>query len=111
MKAPTCTLMLLVCLLALGQTSYVTLEWDANTEPSLAGYTAYVGTNSRVYTAHVSVDAPRTTVSVSNLVLGTTYFFAVTAFDAFSESEYSDEVMFRVPSCSRPTGLSVSIMP
>ena len=59
----------------------VTLAWDPNTEPDLAGYKLYYGTASGDY-AEV-IDVGNTTMyTVTNLTAGDTYYFAVTAHDA-----------------------------
>ncbi len=69
-----------------------TLSWDANTEKSLAGYKLYMGTQSGVYGPPVTLGNV-TSHQVTNLKLGSTYFFAITAYDtAGTESQYSNEV-------------------
>jgi hypothetical protein len=59
-----------------------TITWTANTEADLAGYRVYVGTRSGVYSfaGPFEVVGP-TSYTVPNLPGGTTYYFAVTAFD------------------------------
>jgi hypothetical protein len=74
----------------------VTLKWVANTEPDLAGYRAYCGKISRLYTINVSA-AKLLAVTVPNLQSGT-YYCAVTAYDnAGNESGFSDEVTKVIP--------------
>ena len=69
-----------------------TLTWAANTESDLAGYNVYVGTASGAYGPPVNVGAV-TSHTVGNLQLGTTYYFAVTAYDVNgNESVRSSEV-------------------
>lgn len=77
----------------------VTLAWNANTETNLAGYRLYHGLASRSYsTGYVQVLHPVTTATVTNLAAGPTNYFAVTAYtSAGLESDYSDEVAYRVP--------------
>jgi hypothetical protein len=76
--------------------SSVTLAWNANSEPDLAGYRLYVGRASHAY--HQFVESSSTTATVSNLIEGTTYFFAVTAYNtAGAESGFSAEVSYAVP--------------
>ncbi len=72
----------------------VTLAWDPNTEPDLAGYKVHYGTASGSY--QVLLDAGlNTTYTVANLPDGGTYFFAVTAYDSSAnESAYSAEVSY-----------------
>lgn len=70
----------------------VTVRWNPNSELDLAGYKVYWGTTSRVYTQNFDV-GNRTQWDISNLSMGLTYYFAVTAYDlAGNESIYSVEV-------------------
>lgn len=69
----------------------VTLSWDPNTEPDLAGYKVYYGTSSHNYTETIDV-GNTTTYQITGLSEGT-YYFAVTAYDTSgNESDFSDEV-------------------
>ena len=73
----------------------VTLTWTANREPDLAGYKVYVGTASGTYSFPGSafVIGKVTSYIVSNLPMGQTYFFAISAYDsAGNESLLSAEV-------------------
>ncbi len=89
-------LLALALSMCLGRASSVTLAWDAVTNSSIAGYVLYTGETSRVYSASLDVhNATQTTVS--NLSVGSTYFFAVTAYDTNNlESDYSAEVSYTV---------------
>ncbi|KKM18741.1 hypothetical protein LCGC14_1662690 [marine sediment metagenome] len=70
----------------------VTLAWDANSESDLAGYKMYVGNVSGTYTSITDVTNV-TQYEVLNLIVGTTYYFAVTAYDtSANESGYSNEI-------------------
>ena len=81
---------------ARGQTS-LTLAWDGSPDSSIAGYRLYEGVVSRTYTNVIDV-GNATTATVSNLIAGVTYYFAVTAYDTNGlESDYSDEVSYTVP--------------
>ena len=78
----------------------VTLAWDANTEPDLAGYIVHYGAASGSYTNAVDV-GNTTTATVSNLVESCTYYFAVTAYNTSGlESDPSNEVSYSVPLAS-----------
>lgn len=70
------------------------LSWSANTESDLAGYKIYRGTASGSYGSPIAVvEKGTTSYNVSALQSGTTYFFAITAFDVSgNESPYSNEV-------------------
>lgn len=80
----------------------ITLAWDPDPAPNIAGYRLYSGIVSGVYTQQIDVGNTTTTV-VSNLVAGTTYFFAVTAYNTVGlESAPSNQISYSVPS-SGPT--------
>jgi hypothetical protein len=88
-------------LIMLGASAYaqssVTLAWDPDPDNSVAGYRLYEGVLSRTYT-NVIDTGNATIATVSNLVWGTTYYFAVTAYDTNGqESALSDEISFTVP--------------
>ena len=89
----------------------VTLAWDANTEPDLAGYKIYYDIDSgppyspsaEYYASEgaspVTVtlinlgDPNNPTYSLTNLMVGEKYYFVVTAYDTEDlNSDYSDEV-------------------
>lgn len=73
----------------------VDLGWNKNPEPNIAGYKVHVGTASRTYTAHRDVGKV-TTATVDKLLAGTTYYFAVTAYNtAGMQSPPSNEVSAR----------------
>ncbi len=66
--------------------------WDANTEDDLAGYKVYYGTESGNYT-HIQDVGNQTSYLAENLKDGSTYHFAVSAYDlSGNESELSGEV-------------------
>ncbi len=71
-----------------------TISWTANSEADLAGYRIYVGTRSGSYGFAGPFEiSSGTSFTVPNLPVGTTYFFAVTAFDkSGNESTKSAEV-------------------
>ena len=71
----------------------VDLEWDPNSEADVAGYKLYYGTASGTYTETVDV-GNTTTATAANLIPGTTYFFAVTAYNLEGlESLTSNEIL------------------
>ncbi len=79
-------------------TGTVTLAWDPSTgTDTITNYNLYYGVASATYTNVVSAGT-NTTASVSNLVKGTTYYFAATAVDTNGlESAYSTEVSTLIP--------------
>lgn len=74
----------------------VTLAWDPNTEPEIAGYKLYFGKTSRNYLESVDI-GNATRYTLMNLTDGVTYYFAVTAYDIYGhESDYSAELVHGV---------------
>ena len=75
--------------------TYLTLVWDRNPEPDIAGYKVYYGLVSGDYTRVVTVIPepgfrPRARIGVPS---SKTTYFAVTAYNtAGVESDLSDEV-------------------
>lgn len=76
----------------------VTLAWDPSVpSTNVAGYFLYYGGAIGSYTNRFDVGLPTSGV-VSNLVAGTTYYFAVTAHDSSGlESGYSNEAAWQCP--------------
>jgi hypothetical protein len=66
---------------AAAQTQSVTLQWDANTEPDLAGYIIKYGVQPGVYTNSIDV-GNQTTWTVSGLQDHYRYYFAVQAYNS-----------------------------
>ena len=71
-----------------------TLSWDASAGPDLAGYKIYQATAPGAFGAPLAtVTIDLTTYTVTSLESGSTYFFAVTAYNSDgSESSFSNEV-------------------
>ena len=83
---------------------HLTLEWDPNVDEDLAGYIVYYGTASRNYKYDVDI-GDRTSVTISGLVDGEKYYFAVTAYDEEgNESAYSAEITYPNSSISSSSG-------
>jgi len=73
-------------------TSTADLTWDPSTSTNVAGYKVYKGTVSGGYASSVDVGKV-TSYRMSNLGVGSTYYFAVTSFDSSGlESSFSNEV-------------------
>ncbi len=106
-----------ICALLLMTVSWVVageviVSWSPNVEKDLMGYRIYYGTNGGDYTNFMDVGNV-TNRTVNNLMPGTTYFFAVTAYDsAGNESEYSKEVGIELPPLdnSKPEIVGVNII-
>jgi hypothetical protein len=75
----------------------VTLAWDKNPEPNLAGYKVHYGTSTGNYDYSVDV-GNYTSCTISGLQEGTTYYFAATAYDSNNfESNLSEELAYMIP--------------
>jgi hypothetical protein len=73
----------------------VTLEWDPNPEPDIAGYEVHYGVNSGDYSEMIDVVGGVTSCTIGNLETGVTYYFAAKAYNtAGYRSDYSDEVTY-----------------
>lgn len=78
----------------------VTLAWDANTEATVAGYRVGYGTTSGNYSSTVDV-GNWTSVNISGLETGRTYYFACKAYDSTGrESAYSREISYTPPAAA-----------
>ena len=75
----------------------VTLVWDASPSPEVTGYRIHLGVASGSYTNSRAV-GNATTNLVPGLVGATTYFFAISAYDASGlESTLSNEISYTTP--------------
>ena len=63
----------------------VVLAWDENPDPAVVGYNVYYGGESGNYTNVTSIGKVGSVV-ISGLVEGATYYFAMTAVDAFGNA-------------------------
>jgi fibronectin type III domain protein len=70
----------------------VTLQWNRNTEPDIAGYRVHYGPINAPYSQ--TMDIKSNAASISNLAAGTVYLFAVSAYNtAGAESAYSQPIV------------------
>jgi len=87
-----------------------TVGWDRNQEPNIAGYKVYWGTATRNYSNSATVyyyakQPAGMSYVVNDLQDGKTYYFAVTALDmAGRESDFSDEVIKKIPASTSEDG-------
>jgi hypothetical protein len=78
----------------------ITLAWDPSPDAGVASYKAYYGGASGVYTNSV-ITGTATSTTISGLVNGRTYYFAVTAVTAAGvESPFSAEIAVLVSGAS-----------
>jgi hypothetical protein len=103
------------CLLVLAAGAYaqaqqsVTLAWDPSSDPTVAGYRVYVGSASHTYTNLTDV-GNKTSATITGLISGRMYYFAVTAYDASGlESDFSGEITYVVPAA--PASLLLTMLP
>lgn len=85
---------------AVSGADFATLSWNPNAESDVAGYRIYYGTAPGTYeqSKGQGVPASEPSYTVTGLVSGARYYFAVTAFDsAGNESDYSPEVYKDIP--------------
>jgi Fibronectin type III domain len=102
-------ILLIAAATAFGQSS-ITLAWDPSSDSRIVGYRLYEGIVSGSYTNVIDV-GNLTTATVSNLVSGVTYYFALTAFDINGqESPLSTELSYTVPFPTYPM-LGISLTP
>jgi hypothetical protein len=89
----------------------LSLIWDPNPEPDLAGYEVYIGTSPGTYTQTTDVGNV-TTFLVSGLSPGETYYFAVRAYDIFAnKSSFSNEVSTTIPETVAPSAPELEAQP
>jgi len=103
--------LLALCLGALDAPAYaqappVTLAWDGNPEPSVAGYIVYVGNASGSYGEQYDV-GDQTSFAYTRVSAGRPYYFAVAAYTPGREvGERSEEIFFL---SGAATGLAPSV--
>jgi hypothetical protein len=86
----------------------LTLAWDPNTEPDLAGYKIYYGTRSEDYDVAIDVGHVMQ-YTVWGLEPETRYYLALTAYDtSWNESDFSWEVSAITGDDPAPTPISDS---
>lgn len=77
------------------------LAWDAADPSLIAGYRVYFGTATRAYDQALGYGVNTgntTTLTLTGLNRGQTYYFAITSVDALGgESAYSDEASKVIP--------------
>ncbi len=85
----------------------LSFSWSRNNEPNIAGYRIHYGVASHAYNTVRDV-GNATTGTINNLSPGTTYYFALGAYNtAGLESELTAELVYSVP--IEPTGTEIWI--
>ncbi len=82
----------------------ITLAWDANTEPDLAGYRIFVRAEGESYDySQPDWEGTETTCTITGLADGANYYFVARAFDTSNnESGDSNEVLYEAPAPNEP---------
>lgn len=98
-----CGLVLFLAGLAGAPAAVVSLAWGRSTDTNAVGYHIYYGTVSHGYTNLVDA-GNATSITLSGLVPGVTYFFAATTYDSVAnESGFSDETSYVMPMVATAT--------
>jgi len=86
--------------------NYIQLFWNPNPESDVAGYNVYVGPSYQGKYQWIGSTSATTYID-RGAVNGTTYYYAVTAYDyAGNESDLSKDVAYDIP---RPEGYGVTL--
>jgi hypothetical protein len=86
-------------------------NYDFVNNPTVSGFKLYYGIASKTYTNNVGINGKITTGSISNLLSGTTYYFAVTAGDTNGlESDYSNEVFVNTSTTNVQFDLNIQML-
>ena len=92
-----CSALVLVFPLPVLASQSITLAWNPSPDKSVASYNIYYGKASGSYSSVVSA-TNASSITISGLVIGTTYYFAATSVDAVGdESGFSNETSYKVP--------------
>jgi len=97
------TLCLILMLPVIAWSASVTMTWDRNQEPDIAGYRIYYGTQSGIYNNTITINDSATqplerNYTVDGLGEGVTYYFALKTFDQAGQiSDYSAEASQTIP--------------
>jgi hypothetical protein len=97
--APLAAFAVILCAIGQLAAAEVTLAWDPNSEPDLAGYQLYYAVNGDV-SAEILDVGNVTTVTVTGLLEGVAYWFVATAYNTSGlESDPSNEISTLCPAC------------
>ena len=87
-------LLILTCPSGRAMAADITLAWDHNSEPDLAGYKLYLGNSPRNYPQVIDLGLT-TQFTIRDLIDGVVYFFTLTAYNQKGfESSFSNEVRY-----------------
>ena len=85
-------------LVPLSHSADLTLAWDHNDQVSVTGYYVYYGLESGNYTAKKDAgsEPQYTIIGLDDLE---SYYIAVTAYNEFGESDFSEEIIYASYAC------------
>ena len=94
-----------LCFPLITHAAQLSIAWDSNNDPNVAGYKVYYGSASRNYGSSTNVGKV-TNYTATGLTQGQVYFFAVTAYDSSNnESGFSNEVSGATPTSATSPGV------
>ena len=82
----------------LSHSADLTLAWDHNDQVSVTGYYVYYGLESGNYTAKKDA-GPEPQYTIIDLDDLESYYIAVTAYNEFGESDFSEEIIYASYAC------------
>jgi hypothetical protein len=88
--------------LSAANAAQVTIAWDKNPEPNITGYKMHYGTTNGRYDYTVDV-GDNTSCTISGIEPDQTYYFAATAYNEIGESDFSEEIVYRISSEPDPS--------
>jgi len=82
----------------LSHSADLTLAWDHNDQVSVSGYYVYYGLESGNYTVKIDAgsEPQYTLIDLDDLK---SYYIAVTAYNEFGESDFSEEIIYASYAC------------
>ena len=82
------------------------LSWTPSASPGVTNQFIYVGGGYMQFTNKIPVGATSTNYTVTNLSYGGTYYFAATATDGVTESQFSNVVTNQVRNMTTAPGMA-----
>jgi len=95
-------------LFAIGANASVSLDWDDNVDPDLAGYNVYRGTAPGVYTKINSTLVTTSAYSDTGLTNGTEYYYIVRAVDGSGNESLDSNQTYAIPQLEAGSALHLN---
>src|SRR5215204_2269268 len=89
LRFPLLAVLMLMASVRIAAADSLTVQWDRNTEPEVDGYVVHVGSQPSTYTQTFDV-GNTDTFTLTTVVPGQRYCFAVTAYDGSITSGFSN---------------------